>query len=57
MRRWTLIVIIVLFVGLAVAATLQFTAGNKQVRCPGPHAHFGGPSTTVRCVSPTPSHP
>ena len=55
MRRWTLIVIVLLFVGLAVAATLQFTIGTgKTVRCPGPNAPFGGPSDVVRCETPTP---
>ena len=56
MRRWTFIVIVLLFVGLVVAATLQFTVGrHKHVRCPGPHAHLGGPRAIVRCESPTPS--
>ena len=55
MRRWTLVAIILLFAGLVVAATLQFTVGQKHVQCPGPHAHFGGGNAIVRCVSPTPS--
>ena len=56
MRRWTFIVIVLLFVGLVVAATLQFTAGrHKHVRCPGPGARLGGPSDVVRCETPTPS--
>ena len=57
MRRWTLIALIVLFVGLAVAAILQATAGHKHLRCPGPHAHFGRGGAIVRCQSPTPSAP
>jgi hypothetical protein len=56
-RRWTLITVILLFVGLVVAATLQFTVGQKHVRCPGPRAHFGGGNAIVRCVTPTPSSP
>jgi hypothetical protein len=55
MRRWTLVAIILLFIGLVVAATLQFTVGRKHVQCPGPHAHLGGRSDVVRCESPTPS--
>jgi len=54
-RRWTLITVIVLFVGLVVAATVQLTAGDRQVRCPGPHAHLGGGKDIVRCVTPTPT--
>jgi hypothetical protein len=50
-----LITVIVLFVGLAVAATLQFTVGRKHVQCPGPHARLGSPSDTVRCESPSPT--
>jgi hypothetical protein len=57
MRRWTLITIIVLFVGLVVAASLQFTVGRKHVQCPGPHAHLGGRNAVVRCESPTPGPP
>ena len=55
MRRWTLIVLILLFVTLAATAAAQLFLGNKQVRCPGPHARFGGPNDIVRCESPTPS--
>ena len=56
MRRWTLVVIVVLFVGLVVAATLQFAVGhNKEVRCPGPGARLGGPNDVVRCETPTPT--
>jgi len=57
-RRWTLIAIVVLFVGLGVAAVLQFTLGqDKHVRCPGPHATFGSPTARVRCVTPTATPP
>jgi len=56
-RRWTLVAIILLFAGLVVAATLQFTVGRKHVQCPGPHAHLGKGSDVVRCVTPTPSSP
>jgi hypothetical protein len=55
-RRWTLVVVVLLFIGLVVAAAVQFTVGqHKHVRCPGPHASFGGPHAIVRCVTPTPS--
>jgi hypothetical protein len=55
-RRWTLVAIIVLFVGLVVAATLQFTIGrDRDVNCPGPKAPLGGPNDVVRCETPTPS--
>ena len=47
--------IVLLFVGLVVAAALQLTAGHKHLRCPGPHAHLGGSHAAVRCVSPGPS--
>jgi hypothetical protein len=57
-RRWTLIVIVLLFVGLGVAATLQFALGqHKHVQCPGPHAQLGRPNDIVRCVMPSPSAP
>ena len=55
MRRWTLVAVILLFVGLVVAATLQFIVGHKHLQCPGPHAHLGGRQDVVRCESPTPS--
>ena len=55
MRRWTLVVIVVLFVGLVVAAALQFTIGrDKDVQCPGPHARLGGRTDVVRCETPSP---
>jgi hypothetical protein len=58
MRRWTLIVLVLLFAGLCVAATLQFALGHhKHVQCPGPHAALGGPNDVVRCVTPSPSAP
>jgi len=51
-------VIVLLFVGLGVAATLQFALGqHKHVQCPGPHAQLGRPNDIVRCVMPSPSAP
>jgi hypothetical protein len=54
-RRWTLIAVILLFVGLVVAAALQFTLGKKSTQCPGPHARLGTGSDVVRCETPRPS--
>ena len=44
-----------LFAALAVVAGLQFAAGQKDVRCPGPKAPFGGPNDIVRCEQETPT--
>jgi hypothetical protein len=55
MRRWTLIVLILLFVALAATATAQLLLGQKETRCPGPNAPFGGPNDLVRCEQRSPS--
>jgi hypothetical protein len=55
MRRWTLIVLVILFAALAATAAAQLLLGQKSARCPGPKAPFGGPSDIVRCERNTPS--
>jgi hypothetical protein len=53
-RRWTLFVLIGLFIALAAVAGLQFALGQKDELCPGPKAPFGGPNDIVRCEQGTP---
>jgi hypothetical protein len=45
MRRFTLITLIVLFVALSVAAWLQYRAGQRPVRYPGPGVSATAPAT------------
>ena len=57
MRRWTFIVLILLFVALAVVTGLQLALGQKDEQCPGPKAAFGGPNDIVQCEQGTPTPP
>jgi hypothetical protein len=54
-RRWTLFVLIALFIALAVVTGLQFALGQKDEQCPGPKAHLGAPTDIVQCERGTPT--
>ena len=53
MRRGTLITLVVLFAVLLITAVIQYLAGHKDVRYPGPQHGTPYPSLTPRSPSPS----